>query len=157
MNKKKITPLNISWWLDIGILQSNLKFHYSLINNTYNIKINNAVLYFFFLLNKKNTNTLNFYILDIVSLPIKTYYQYFISYQSIFFDYKVLVQTQFTKKTTSLSTIYNGALWIERETKEFNELQYNNILDTRKLLSNYNYNSSLEYNNFNNIINDLNI
>lgn len=157
MNKKKITPLNISWWLDIGILQSNLKFNYSLINNTYNLTLNNAILYFFFLLNKKNTNTLNLYILDIVALPIKSYYKYFISYQSIFFDYKILVQTQFIKKTTSLSTIYHGSLWIERETKEFNEIQYNNILDTRKLLSNYNYNSTLEYNNFNNILNDLNI
>lgn len=82
---------------------------------------------------------------------------YLLAYQSIFFDFKFLIETQFKQRITSVSSIYNGALWIERETKEFNSIQYTNLLDTRKLLSNYNYNTELQYNNFSNIINDLKI
>lgn len=157
MNKKKLTPLNISWWLEFGFIQSNLTFNYSLVNNTYNIKVTNDTLYYFFLINKKNTNTLNFYVLDIVTYLYTIWHKYFIAYQSIFFDYKILIETTFKKNTKSISSIYNGVLWVERETKEFNEIQYTNLLDTRKLLSNYNYNQNLEYNNFNSIINDLKI
>ena len=157
MNKKKITPLNISWWLEFSFIQSNINFNYSLINNTYNLNITKTNLYYFFLLNKKNTNTLNFYILDIVTFTQNAIYKYFIAYQSIFFDYKILIETTFKDKIISLSSVNNGSLWIERETKEFNKIQYNNILDSRKLLSNYNYSEELEYNNYNNIINDLKI
>lgn len=113
--------------------------------------------YFFFLLNYKNLNSLNFYILDIITYKnINTNY-YFLAYQSIFFDFKILVETTFKDSINSLSKIYKGSLWIERETKEFNAIQYNNLTDTRKLLSNYNYNNELQYNNYNNIINDLKI
>ena len=109
------------------------------------------------MLNNKNINTLNFYILDILNYKNVNLNNYFVSYQSIFFDFKLLVETQFEKKISSLSKIYKGALWIERETKEFSLVEYNNLIDSRKLLSNYNYNSNLQYNNFNNIINDLKI
>lgn len=158
MNKKKSFPIYSLWWLDISILNvTNLKFKYSLINNIYFLQIFHKYLFYFFLLNKKNLNTLNFYILDILTYKNINTYQYFIAYQSIFFDFKILVETQFKNKISSISKIYNGALWIERETKEFNLIQYNNLQDTRKLLSNYNYNNELQYNNFNNIINDLKI
>ncbi len=157
MTKKK-NLLNYSWWLDLKILNLNiLKFKYSKINNMYLLDIEQKFLYFFFLLNKKNTNTLNFYIVDLTVLDKKTVNEYNIVYQSIFYDFKLLIETTFKKNISSISTIYNGSLWIERETKEFNDIQYTNLLDTRKLLSNYNYNNNLEYNNFNNIINDLKI
>lgn len=157
MTKKK-NLLNYSWWLDLKILNLNiLKFKYSKINNMYLLDIEQKFLYFFFLLNKKNTNTLNFYIVDLTVLDKKTVNEYNIVYQSIFYDFKLLIETTFKKNISSISTIYNGSLWIERETKEFNNIQYTNLLDTRKLLSNYNYNNNLEYNNFNNIINDLKI
>ena len=58
------------------------------------------------------------------------------------------------KEQISFPVIPNEA---ERENKEFNNIFFQNLNDTRKLLSNYNYNKNLQYNNFNNIINDINI
>lgn len=158
MNKKKLfTPYSL-WWLDLSILNINcLNFKYSLINNIYFLQIFHKYLFYFFLLNRRNINTLNFYVLDILTYKNINTHHYFIAYQSIFFDFKILLETQFKNKISSISHIYNGALWIERETKEFNLIQYINLQDTRKLLSNYNYNNELQYNNYSNIINDLKI
>jgi len=154
-NKKSITS-NINWWLDLNILSStNMLFKYSKSNNNYILKIESKFLYYFFLLNKSNLNTLNFYILDLTSFLNINNYNYFVIYQSIFYDYQILVETQFFNSVDSLSSIYNGSLWLEREVKEFNKIMYNNLLDSRKLLSNYNYNCNLEYNNYNNILNEL--
>lgn len=156
MTKKN--PLNLSWWLDLKILNINtLTFSYSKINNIYSIKLKENYLFFYFLLNKKNTTSLNFYITDLTTFNNKNINTYLIVYQSIYYDYKLLIQTIYKSKISSISSIYSGSLWIERETKEFNSVQYINLLDSRKLLSNYNYNNSLEYNNYNNIINDLKI
>lgn len=156
MTKKN--PLNLSWWLDLKILNINtLTFSYSKINNIYSIKLNENYLFFYFLLNKKNTTSLNFYITDLTTFNNKNINTYLIVYQSVYYDYKLLIQTIYKSKISSISSIYSGSLWIERETKEFNSVQYINLLDSRKLLSNYNYNNSLEYNNYNNIINDLKI
>ena len=158
MNKKKNFSNYSLWWLDTNILNiNNLDFKYSYLNNIFFLNLDSKFYYYFFLLNNKNINTLNFYILDILNYKNVNLNNYFVSYQSIFFDFKLLVETQFEKKISSLSKIYKGALWIERETKEFSLVEYNNLIDSRKLLSNYNYNSNLQYNNFNNIINDLKI
>ena len=154
----KKNPLNLSWWLELKIINAEtLMFQYSKINNMYYLDLKENYLYYFFLLNKKNTSNLNFYITDLTMFNNKTLNTYLIVYQSIFYDYKLLIQTSFKTNIQSLSSIYKGSLWIERETKEFNSINYLNILDSRKLLSNYNYNTTLEYNNFNNIINDLKI
>lgn len=157
MNKKK--NLNSSlWWLDLSILNINsLVFKFSYLNNIYFLQLNHKYYYYFFLLNNKNINTLNFYILDILTFKSVNINNYFLAYQSIFYDFKILIETQFKKNISSISKIYKGVLWVERETKEFNSIQYLNLTDSRKLLSNYNYNNSLQYNNFNNIINDLKI
>ena len=154
----KKNPLNLSWWLELKIINAEtLMFQYSKINNMYYLDLKENYLYYFFLLNKKNTSNLNFYITDLTMFNNKTLNTYLIVYQSIFYDYKLLIQTSFKTNIQSLSSIYKGSLWIERETKEFNSINYLNMLDSRKLLSNYNYNTTLEYNNFNNIINDLKI
>lgn len=158
MNKEKKFQNYSLWWLDISILNlNNVRFKYSLLSNSYILSISEVYFYFFFLLNKKNLNTLNFYILDILTFNVKGTHSYYVNYQSLFFDFKILIETFFTKHAVSLSKVYFGSLWIERETKEFNQLNYTNLTDTRKLLLNYNYNSSLNYNNYNNILNDLNI
>ena len=158
MNKKKNFSNYSLWWLDTNILNiNNLNFKYSYLNNIFFLKLDSKFYYYFFLLNNKNINTLNFYILDILNYKNINLNNYFVSYQSIFFDFKLLVETQFEKRISSLSKIYKGSLWIERETKEFSSIEYNNLIDSRKLLSNYNYNNNLQYNNFNNIINDLKI
>lgn len=158
MNKKKINS-NISlWWLDFSVLNLNsLQFKYSLINNIYILDINKNFFSCFFLINKKNITSLNFYTLDILNYKSMGINNYYLSYQSIFFDFKILIETKFTKNLNSISTIYNSCVWLERETKEFSKINYTNLIDTRKLLSNYNYNYNLQYNNYNNIINDLKI
>lgn len=146
------------WWLDLCILNSNIiNFKYSYNNANYIINLSEIYFYFFFLLNKKNLNTLNFYFLDIMLIKNANISSYYVVYQSYFFDFKLLIETRFSSYIYSLSTLYAGNLWIERETKEFSESQYINLLDSRKLLSNYNYNNDLLYNNYNNILNDLNL
>lgn len=146
------------WWLDICILNSNIiNFKYSYNNTNYILNLSEIYFYFFFLLNKKNLNTLNFYFLDIMLIKNANNLNYYAIYQSYFFDFKLLIETKFSKYITSVSTLYSGILWVEREVKEFSQSQYINLIDSRKLLSNYNYNNELLYNNYNNIINDLNL
>lgn len=157
MTKKKI-PLNISWWLELKILNDNsCTFKYSKINNIYIINLNYQYYYYYYLINKKNLNSLNFYVVDSTSIKNKINQTYLTIYQSIFYDFKILLQTNFKQKIISISTIYKNSTWIERELKESLNIQYTNLIDSRKLLYNYNYNNNLQYNNFNNIINDLNI
>lgn len=146
------------WWLDVCILNSNIiNFKYSYNNINYILNLSEIYFYFFFLLNKKNLNTLNFYFLDIMLIKNANNLNYYAIYQSYFFDFKLLIETKFSKYITSVSTLYSGILWVEREVKEFSQSQYINLIDSRKLLSNYNYNNELLYNNYNNIINDLNL
>lgn len=157
MNQKNIMNY-LTWWLDFTIINVNSStFKYSQLNNIYYVNIKEKYLYFFFLINKNNINSLNFYNLDITNYKILNKYKYFIAYQSIFFDFKILIDTTIKNTIQSLSTINKGSLWLERENKEFSSLQYTNLNDTRKLLSNYNYNNSIQYNQFNSIINDLKI
>ena len=158
MDKKNLFSNNALWWVDINILNiNNISFKYSLINNIYYVSLNYNYFYYFFLLNYKNLSTLNFYVLDITTFKSININYYYVAYQSIFFDFKILIETQFKNYIDSISKIYNGCIWPEREAREFNNIQYNNLKDTRKLLLNYNYNSELQYNNFNNIVNDLKI
>ena len=105
----------------------------------------------FFFFNKKNIYTSLFYILDILYNvnSIK------ISYQSFFFDLKVLINFKTINKYYSLSNIYNSCIWLEREFKEINNINIVNLKDYRKLLYNYNYNKKFKYNNYSNIISDL--
>jgi Ni,Fe-hydrogenase III component G len=158
VHKKKVLSYSL-WWLDANILSvSSLKFKYSYNSNNFIINVNKNFLYYFFLVNKKNISTLNFYILDIFSFKNNiSNNNYYICYQSLFYDFKILMETQIFNNVASISKIYNGSLWSEREVKEFNKLNYSNLTDTRKLLSNYNYNEELNYNNFNNILNDIKI
>jgi hypothetical protein len=82
---------------------------------------------------------------------------YYISYQSYFFDFKILVKSKFKKNIMSLSTIYGSITWGERENKEFNKVTFLNLKDSRKLLSNYNYNKKNNYNHYSTLINDMSI
>lgn len=157
MNQKNIMNY-LTWWLDFTIINTNsFKFQYSQINNIYYINVKEKYLYFFFLVNKNNINSLNFYNLDIANYKITNKYKYFVAYQSMFFDFKILIDTVIINSTHSISEVNKGSLWLERENKEFSLIQYTNLNDTRKLLSNYNYNNIIQYNQFNSIINDLKI
>jgi hypothetical protein len=152
MNKKtRNFSNNALWWLDFAIINNMFVFKYSKYNDIFFLNLNYNFL--FFILNKYNINNLFFYIVD--STIINN--NYFLSYQSFFFDFKILISSKITNKVESLSNVYKGLSWVERENKEFNKINFLNLQDTRKLLSNYNYNDYNNYNNYNNIINDIQI
>lgn len=119
--------------------------------------MSNKFLFYFFLINKNNLNNFYFYFLDSTVVTNYEKKEYQIAYQSIFFDLRILINVKFKNSLQSISKIYRGSSWVERENKEFNNIIFNNLNDTRKLLSNYNYNKNPQYNNFNNILNDLHI
>lgn len=97
MTKKK--PLNLSWWLDLKILNNNsINFSYSKINNIYYLNLKENSLFFYFLLNKKNTTSLNFYITDLTTFTNKNISTYLIVYQSLYYDFKLLIETIYKKK-----------------------------------------------------------
>lgn len=156
MTKKKFFLNN--WWLDSTILNPNLtSFKFSVTNNIFYLNLSSKFLFYFFLINKNNLNNYYFYILDSTILTNYEKKEYQIAYQSIFFDLKILVNVKFKQSLQSLTKIYKASSWVERENKEFNNITFDNLNDTRKLLSNYNYNKNLQYNNFNNILNDLHV
>ena len=160
MNEKRKFKNNSLWWLDFGILNiSNLKFKYSYSNNIFFMTILKKYYFFYFLLNKKNINTLLYYNIDCFLLKNKktTQINQFSSIQTIFSDFKFLLEVNTYNNLQSISSIYSGNTWIERELKEMNDCYFNNLVDSRKLLLNYNYEKNINYNNFNHIINDLNL
>jgi len=156
LNKKKIIINNNLWWLDYSILNlDNIKFKYFYFSNIFYIKLIN--FFFFFLINKNNLNNMFFYNLDALVYNKNNLNKYYIGTQTFFFDLQILIEIKFNNKLQSLSKIYSGNTWIERELKEVNNILFINLLDNRKLLSNYNYNNNLEYNNYNLILNDIKI
>lgn len=156
MIKKKFFLNN--WWLDSTILNPNFtSFKFSLTNNIFYLNLSSNFLFYFFLINKNNLNNYYFYLLDSTVLTNYEKKEYQVAYQSIFYDLKIFINVKFNKSLPSITKIYKSASWVERENKEFNNIFFQNLNDTRKLLSNYNYNKNLQYNNFNNIINDINI
>ena len=156
MNKKKIITNNNLWWLDFSILNlNNIKFKYFYFSNIFYIKLIN--FFFFFLINKNNINNMLFYNLDSLIFNNNINDKYICGVQTMFFDLQVLLEINFNNKLTSLSGIYSGNTWLEREMKEMGNITFLNLLDNRKLLSNYNYNNNLEYTHFNSIINDIKI
>jgi hypothetical protein len=156
MNKKKIQITNNLWWLDYSILNlNNINFKYFYFNNIFSIKLKN--FYYFFLINKFNINLTYFYNLDATILNKIANKTYIISTQTFFYDLQLLLNINVANSVLSISKIYFGNTWLEREIKEFNNIYFIGLIDNRKLLSNYNYNNKLNYNQFNNIINDLKI
>lgn len=154
-SKKKFNNNNL-WWLDLHILNTHItKFQYSYGSNLYTLTLHEKFYFYFFLLNRKNVNTLLFSNLDAVIVKSADNNNYYLSAQTIFFDFKFLIITKFNNYLQSITQIYPGNTWIERELREFNKTTFLNLVDTRKLLSNYNYESELSYNQFNEIINDI--
>jgi len=156
MNKKKIQITNNLWWLDYSILNLNsINFKYFYSNNIFSIKLKN--FYYFFLINKFNINSTYFYNLDATILNKVVNKSYVISTQTFFYDLQLLLNINVANSVLSISKIYFGNTWVERELKEFNNIYFIGLIDNRKLLSNYNYNNKLNYNQFNSIISDLKI
>lgn len=98
-----------------------------------------------------------FYNLDSVITKMNNKNNIYFSIQTFFFDLQIMLDIAFKNYIPSISKIYPGNCWSERELKEFNNIFFLNLLDNRKLLTNYNYNNNLEYNHFNQIISDIKI
>lgn len=139
------------WWFEFIFINCNINFSYNK-NNLINY-FNTEQYFLFFLINKKNVNNLLFYLLD----GVITKHIYYISFQTIFFDYKILLNCFNLTKLLSISNIYKNFSWVERELKEINKIMFIGLKDSRKLLLNYNYNIENQYINYNNIINDIKI
>lgn len=132
-------------------------FTYLTESNLFTIQLSRTYYYYYFLINRNNLNSLYFFNLDATVIEGKNYNTYFVTTQTIISDFKILIKILFSNKLQSVSQIYPGNTWVEREVREFYNIFFTNLLDSRKLLSNYNYNSNLNYNQFNNIIYDINI
>lgn len=158
MNKKRKFLNNSLWWLDVSILNyNNIDFFFSYENNIFFLQLNKNYYYYYSLIGKKNVNSALLYNLDGVYTYSDTFGKYILATQTIFYDFKVLIEVVADGNIPSTSQIYRGNTWIERESKEFSGIFFTNLLDNRKLLLNYNYNHDLQYNQFSNVIGDINI
>lgn len=152
---KKINK-SVSWWLDCMILNTHTnKFNFNKSNNIYYLTVAKSFLPILILINKKNLNSLLFSNLDAVIVNEVYKKTYHFTLQTIFFDHKILLTTSTTTYFYSISSIYFGNTWLERELKEMTTTNFLNLSDTRKLLLNYNYNVDLIYNNYNQITNEI--
>lgn len=152
MNVKYFQP-NTLWWVDLTILLNSCLFLYQQYSNNYYIMLSNKVHYFYYLLTLTNVNSFIFYVLDITTVKDKLP-KVFTTHQSYFFDFQVTTLTPIHNSIVSISQVNQGSAWLERENKELNKVNYTNLLDSRKLLLNYNYNLNVYYTSFNQIIND---
>lgn len=144
--------------MDVNILNTNnIDFNYSKENNIFFLQLSSVYYYYFFLLNKKNLSSPLFSNLDSVLISYTDNNNYYCVSQSMFSDFKIIVNILVGRNIQSISGVYSGNSWIEREVREFNKIFFINLNDTRKLLLNYNYNDTLYYNNYNNIVNDINV
>ena len=152
MNAKYFQP-NTLWWVDFSIILNSYVFLYQKFTNNFYIQLTNNTYYYYYLLTLNHVNSFFFYILDITSSNLKKN-NLIVTHQSIFYDYKIISFVNFKKTIYSISKINKGTGWLERENKELNRVSYTNLSDSRKLLLNYNYNYSVTYQNFNQIIGD---
>ena len=157
MISKKFTN-NALWWLDLHILNlNNIIFLFSKTNNIYYLDLQNNFLSYMHLLNKFNLSGSKFFTLDKTIYDYNSKKNYYIAIRSIFFDFQLLIKISTNKEIQSVSSIYSGDLWVERELREMSGIHYKNLQDSRKLLLNYNYNQQLQYNQYNNIIEDIQV
>ena len=155
MNKKTNTFNNI-WWLEFSMLNTNnINFKYYYTNNIFFINLTN--FFYFFLINKYNTLNTLFYCVDATINQDKNKKFYYVSYQSFFYDLKILCEIQFKNYLQSLSGIHHSHTWVERELKETNKVFFLNLIYYRKIFWNYNYNFKINYNKYNNFINYIKI
>ena len=153
MDHKKINTLAM-WWFDTCVLNTNYSsFYYNKIDNYYYITTSPLHIYIYMLINKKHVNSLLFSTVDATLLTEYKLFYYVL--QTFFYDYKIMLFTTYIKNLLTLSTVYTGNTWLERELKEMHNVAFLQLLDTRKLLSNYTYNTKLTYNHYSNIVNEV--
>lgn len=155
--KKKFNFKNYKlWWIDFNYTcNSIIKFKYINNINIIHIQKQDSIIFFLYLI--KNIQSLFFYLLDFSKNfeKIKSLSQVYINFQSIFYSFSFLLYFYYTNFLYSISSIFNGSLWLEREFSERYAINFLNIKDSRKLLYSYNYNKDLYFTNYNHIISDI--
>ena len=156
--KKKFLNNKSLWWLEFTSLNTNvIVFNFDLKNNTTFLTIPSKSYSQFHTILKYSPQSLLFSTLDIaLTSPISELKLYHVI-QSFFKDIKACIDIKINKNITTTSNLYFGNTWSERELKEFSSINVINLIDTRKLLLNYNYNNELNYNHYNTLILDFNI
>lgn len=151
--KSQVTNL---WWFDYFILnKSILKFNYNKKHNVFYLNAKNSYFYYMLLINKNHFTTLILNNLDGV-INLENYNNvYYFTLQSFFYDYKFFITLKSKSYFFSTANIYKGNTWLEREAKEHSLINFINLEDSRKLLSNYSYSTDLMYNSYNEIIGDI--
>lgn len=153
--KKKLINARNLWWIEFFSLQiTNVKFTYNHIDNINKLIISNSYINLLFTVLKNSTQTTFFSIVDYSVVSANNKYAVYVA-QSFFKNIKLNIFIDVKNQLLSLTNLYYGNMWIERELKEFSNIYVLNLYDTRKLLLNYDYNTSITYNSFNNIITDI--
>ena len=153
MNAKYFQP-NTLWWVDFSIILNMPIFFFQKFTNNFYLQLTNRAHYFYYLITLNHINSFLFYILDATAANLSKN-NLIIAHQSVFFDYKIISITPIKNSIQSISKLNKGSTWLEREDRELNDTNYNNLADSRKLLLNYNYNEDVFYQNFNHIVNDV--
>lgn len=124
-------------FFDQYLLIPNISFFYSTVTNWLDININLSSKYYFYLcltwgLNFKELNIALDSSVDVntkkKSISIFTCL-YSGTYKFVFITFETIIQ--------SISLIFPSFSWVERELKELNSIIYTNLVDTRRLLTDY--------------------
>ena len=134
MNKNFINIINeIS---TVGFLSFEI---FNLKNLSIKLKKN---YYYLFIIFKNQTINYKFY------NTLANYNNKMLNYTFFSLMHDININFFFSNQNISLSSIFKGLSWLEREISEFNNLNLFFIIDSRKLLTNYNSISN-NYINFN--------
>jgi len=153
----KITNHSV-WWVEFLILNSNtIKFSYQLSDNTFFFHITTRTYPFFIYFLKFLPQSNLFQVLDLTNISLTQKNELCSIYQSVFNNLKLCIIFPIINQIFSSTNIFKSNTWLERELKEFSVINIQNLIDTRKLLLNYNYNNTLKFNQYSSIISDINI
>lgn len=125
----------------ISFFQKKVIFFYNkrLTNNQYFLEIFSAGLYrFFFLMNFFFADK-RLYFVDLFTIkPVAGYVDLFYIFSSFSSNYRFVLKKKHSNYfTNSLSGVWEGVCWPEREMSEFSGFFINKLYDSRRLLSDY--------------------
>ena len=150
---------NIKTWIinfDItcllNIKNNNLLFFTSNVNNSNNLFIKNTQNNLLYLINSLRVNYLNqFFAVDISNIKYCNNTNLIYIFSCYLTNYKIILISLLNKINIlpSYSNIYLNFSWVERELKEFSDLFFNNLKDSRRLLTDYSYSSYINYKDYN--------
>lgn len=148
-----ITPVDFTLFFIVNNnYYKNININSIQYSNLYNIFINNN--FFLYILALKTMIKSNIFLVD-SSISKDNYINYFFSDVLNGTRYNLLYKVKNNSNITSISSIYNSSVWVERELSEFNKINFIGIKDSRRLLTDYTIFNINNNNSFNTIISEL--